>query len=70
MNANPIDYPLKWARTEFTCDCGTKCREDVEFSRWVEVMNFYRHCAKDKGRYFPARIIASLEERDGVWVRI
>jgi len=33
-------------------------------------MNFYRHCGKDKGQYFPGRIIATLEERDGVWVRI
>jgi len=70
MDANPIDYPLDWMPTEFTCKCGTKCRVDVEFSRWVEVMNFYRHCGKDKGQYFPGRIIASLEERDGVWVRI
>ena len=36
----------------------------------LEVMNFYRHCGKDKGQYFPGRIIATLEERDGVWVRI
>jgi len=70
MSVDPIDYPHQWAPTEFTCVCGTKCRVDVEFSRWVEVMNFYRHCRKDKGQYFPGRIIATLEERDGVWVRI
>ena len=70
MGVNPIDYPHEWEPTEFTCNCGTKCRVDVEFGRWTEVVNFYRHCAKDKGRYFPGRIIAALEERDGVWARI
>jgi len=70
MGANPIDYPDQWKRTEFTCNCGTKCRVDVEFSHWAEVVNFYRHCGKDQGQYFPGRIIATLEERDGVWVRI
>ena len=70
MGVNPIDYPQQWAPTEFTCNCGMKCRVDIEFGRWAEVMNFYRHCSKDKGQYFPGRIIASLEERDGVWVRI
>ena len=38
MGVNPIDYPQQWAPTEFTCKCGTKCRVDVEFSRWAEVM--------------------------------
>jgi hypothetical protein len=46
------------------------CRVDVEFSRWTEVGNFYRHCDKDEGQYFPGGIIAILEQRDGVWVRI
>ena len=70
MSVNPIDYPDQWAPTEFTCNCGTKCRVDIEFSRWVERPCFYRHCDKDQGRYFLGRIIASLEERDGAWVRI
>jgi hypothetical protein len=70
MVANPIDYPQEWAPTEFKCSCGTRCRVDVELSRWVEIMNFYQHCGKDTGRYFPGRIIATLEERDGAWVRI
>jgi hypothetical protein len=70
MGANPIDYPDAWIPTEFTCNCGTKCRVDVEFSRWTEVGNFYRHCGKDEGQYFPGRIIATLEQLDGVWVRI
>jgi len=70
MGVDPIDYQHQWAPTEFTCNCGTKCRVDVEFGGWAEVMNFYRHCAKDKGQYFPGRIIATLEERDGVWVKI
>ena len=70
MGVNPIDYPDQWAATEFTCNCGTKCRVDIEFSRWVERMNFYRHRDKDKGQRFAGQIIATLEERDGVWVRI
>jgi hypothetical protein len=70
MGANPIDYPNAWIPTEFTCNCGTKCRVDVELSRWTEVGNFYQHCAKDEGQYFPGRIIATLEQRDGVWVRM
>jgi hypothetical protein len=70
MVVEPIDYPDRWAATEFTCNCGTRCRVDVEFSRWAEVMTSYRHCGKDTGRYFPERIIATLEDRDGTWIRI
>jgi len=51
MGANPIDYPDQWAPTEFTCNCGIKCRVDVEFSRWTEVMNFYRHCGKEANTF-------------------
>ena len=54
MGANPIDYPHSWMPTEFTCNCGTKCRVDVEFSRWTEVGNFYRHCDKDEGHSSPS----------------
>ena len=60
MGVNPIDYPHQWAPTEFTCSCGTKCRVDVEFSGWAEVMNFYRHCAKAKASTFQG---ASLQLR-------
>ena len=38
MGANPIDYPDAWRRTEFTCNCGTKCRVDVELSQWAEIL--------------------------------
>ena len=52
MGANPIDYPNAWIPTEFTCNCGTKCRVDVELSRWTEVGTFINIAPRTKANTF------------------
>jgi hypothetical protein len=78
MAANPIQidptipYPEKWTPMEFTCNCGARCRVDVEFIAGPFAAQLFQHaCGKDdEGHYMPGPIIASWVERDGAWVLV
>lgn len=66
--ADNVRYPEKWRPIEFTCECGVKCRVDVEVilgPRQGEPP--YRHCSRGKDQPLTGRIIAIWE--DGACVR-
>jgi len=64
-------YPQSWVPVEFVCQCGVKCRVDVEHIAGSFSASFFRHdCGKDEDRDLPqGRVFAIWEERDGKWER-
>jgi hypothetical protein len=54
---------------EHICGCGVKFRLDIQFLAGAGSGQFYRHCERDKGQYYPGPIIAVWEERNSAWVR-
>jgi hypothetical protein len=60
----PENYPDQWIRMEFVCECGTKCRIDVELLDGPFVGHAYQHCGTTTGRYVPGRVIKMWEGRE------
>jgi len=70
MSTVPAGYPNQWIPIPFTCQCGVKCRVDVEPVIGPFAAQFYQHCKDDEGQYLPGPIIAVFEEKDGKWVMV
>ena len=55
---------------EYLCRCGVELRVDFEVFAGPGSVQEYQHaCGKDKPHDLLGPIIASWEERDGIWVR-
>jgi hypothetical protein len=74
--APKTDYTKPWTRVEFVCECGTRCRIDVELDHSQFSGHAYQHpCGTTQAHYVPGRIMRMLEEprnemcRDTVQVR-
>ena len=64
--APKMDYRKPWTRMEFVCECGTKCRIDVELDDGQFSGRVYQHpCGRTTAHYVPGRIMAMWEERLG-----
>jgi len=61
--APKMDYSKPWTRMEFLCECGTKCRIDVELDDGQFSGRAYQHpCGTTAGHYVPGRIIGMWED--------
>jgi hypothetical protein len=58
-----VQYPERWEPIEFTCDCGVKCRVDVEVPTGPRQIEFYQHCSKGPEIPLTGHLIAAWEDR-------
>lgn len=64
QRAPKMDYAKPWTRVEFVCECGTRCRIDVELDDGQFSGHAYQHpCGTTKARYVPGKILTLREER-------
>jgi hypothetical protein len=62
--APKMNYTKSWTRVEFVCECGARCRIDVELDDGQFSGHAYQHpCGTTAFHYIPGRILTMQEER-------